>query len=254
VSVQAAGARPPDGEVIGILGGMGPAATADFYTKLVQLTRAPTDQDHPRVVIWADPTVPDRSLAIEGLGPDPTPWLLHGARVLRDAGATLVAVPCNTAHLFVAPIAADVGLQVVHMIEETGTYLGQHLPSVNRVGVLATTGTVRAGLYQDWLRRGGIDVLVPDEAVQADVVMPAIRAVKAGRDGPAVNDALALAASRLLEAGADAVIAGCTEIPIGLPPHASPGRLIDPTAVLARAVLLRLGRAVDDLLESPAAL
>ena len=75
---------PPDHEVIGVLGGMGPAATADFYAKLVALTPADRDQDHPRVVIWADPTVPDRTRALLGDGPDPSGWLRHGAQVLAD--------------------------------------------------------------------------------------------------------------------------------------------------------------------------
>src|SRR3546814_6650974 len=83
--------------VIGILGGIGPAATADFYSKLVALTPGSTDQEHPKVVIWADPTVPDRTLALTENGPDPTPWLIRGARVLRESGATTLAIPCNTA-------------------------------------------------------------------------------------------------------------------------------------------------------------
>jgi aspartate racemase len=226
-----------DQHIIGILGGMGPAATADFYTKLVSLTPGRTDQDHPKVVIWADPTVPDRTLALTEQGPDPTPWLLRGARVLREAGATLIAIPCNTAHAFLPPIASELGLPVVHMIDQVAQHIRDSYPEVTNVGLLATTGTVRAELYQHWLSGYGIEVLVPDPDVQSQLVMPAIRAVKGGDHGPAVTDKLVRAAEHLVDRGAQIVVAGCTEIPLGLPTQAAPCRLIDPATVLAGALL-----------------
>lgn len=112
-------------EIIGILGGMGPAATADFYAKLVAITPGSSDQDHLRTVIWSDPTIPDRTEALLGGGPDPTPWLLDGSRVLREAGATVIAIPCNTAHAFVPRIADRVGLPIVHMIGEVARHLSE---------------------------------------------------------------------------------------------------------------------------------
>jgi aspartate racemase len=227
-------------EIIGILGGMGPAATADFYTKLVSLTPGRSDQDHLKIVIWSDPTVPDRTEALMGRGPDPTPWLLNGSRVLREAGATLIAIPCNTAHAFVPGIADHVGLPIVHMIGEVAQHLTRLRPRVRTAGLLATTGTVRAGLYQDWLARSGIDLVLPDKAGQDAQVMSAIRAVKAGQRSAAVSEPLARAARQLVEDGAQAIIAGCTEIPLGLPSRAVPVPLVDPAAVLARALVQRL--------------
>ena len=126
--------------VIGILGGMGPAATADFYSKLVALTPGSTDQEHPKVVIWADPTVPDRTLALTENGPDPTPWLIRGARVLRESGATTLAIPCNTAHAFLPAISSQLGLPVVHMIDEVARHIRTLSPAVTSVGLLATHG------------------------------------------------------------------------------------------------------------------
>ncbi len=223
--------------IIGILGGMGPAATADFYTKLVSKTPGSTDQDHPKVVIWADPTVPDRTLALTRNGPDPTPWLLRGAQVLREAGATLLAIPCNTAHAFLPPIASQLGVPVVHMIDQVARHIRDLSPKVTDVGLLATTGTVRAELYQRWLSEHGINVHVPHPEVQSQLVMPAIRAVKAGDHGPVVTDSLARAARHLVDRGAQVVVAGCTEIPLGLPPDAAACHLIDPATVLADALL-----------------
>ena len=235
---------PARRDVIGVLGGMGPAATADFYSKLVALTAAKRDQDHPTVVIWSDPTVPDRTLALLGEGPDPTDWLTRGARTLAEAGATVLAVPCNTAHAFLPGIADEVGLPLIHMIDEVARHL-EGVPQVRRVGLLATTGTVRAGLYQDWLGRAGVDVLVPDAELQDRAVMAAIRAVKAGQVGPATTDLLAATAHALVDEGAEALVAGCTEVPLGLAAHRSPAPLIDPGVVLARAVLRHVGDIGD---------
>jgi aspartate racemase len=226
--------------VIGILGGMGPAATADFYTKLVSLTRAATDQDHPKVVIWADPTVPDRTLALTENGPDPTPWLLRGATILRSAGATMLAIPCNTAHAFLPAVSSQLGLPVVHMVDEVARHIVTAMPQVRTVGLLATSGTIGAGLYQQWLTPAGITVLSPDEQTQTGDVMPAIRAVKAGRRGDDVRQQLTRAGRHLLDRGAQVVVAGCTEVPLGLPPEHAPCPVIDPAAVLAHALLARV--------------
>lgn len=229
----------PD-HVIGILGGMGPAATADFYTKLVALTSVATDQDHPKVVIWADPTIPDRTLALTEGGPDPTPWLLRGATILRRAGATLLAIPCNTAHAFLPAVSTQLGLPVVHMVDEVAKHLVTALPHVRAVGLLATTGTIRAQLYQQWLAQAGISVVTPDQHLQSTHVMPAIRAVKAGSRDEKVAEQLTTAARHLFERSAQVIVAGCTEIPLGLPLGQAPCPVIDPATVLAQALLDRV--------------
>ncbi|MFI6007870.1 aspartate/glutamate racemase family protein [Streptomyces sp. NPDC051243] len=226
-------------EIIGILGGMGPAATADFYAKLVSMTPGHSDQDHLRTVIWSDPTIPDRTAALLGDGPDPTPWLLAGSRVLREAGATVIAIPCNTAHAFVPRIVDRVGLPIVHMIGEVARHLTTLSPQVRTAGLLATTGTVRAGLYQEWLDRSGIELVLPDADSQDAEVMAGIRAVKAGVRDDATTAVLARAARRLADRGAQAIIAGCTEIPLGLPADTVEVPLVDPALTLARALVRR---------------
>jgi aspartate racemase len=227
------------GEIIGILGGMGPAATADFYGKLVAMTPARSDQEHLRTVIWSDPTVPDRTEALLGDGPDPTPALLHGCRVLRDAGATVIAIPCNTAHAFIPRFAAAAGLPIIHMIDEVAGHLAAD-PAVRTAGLLATNGTVRSGLYQQSLRGAGIELVLPDPTSQDEEVMTAIRAIKAGQRGDAVVKPLRRAAERLVERGAQSVIAGCTEIPLGVSPaEVDFPPLLDPAVVLARALIRR---------------
>lgn len=180
------------------------------------------------------------------------PWLLDGSRVLREAGATVIAIPCNTAHAFVPRIADHVGLPIVHMIGEVARHLTLLSPRIHTAGLLATTGTVRAGLYQEWLDRFGIRLILPDDIVQEHEVMTAIRAVKAGARDDATTASLARAAQRLTEQGAQAVIAGCTEIPLGLPVDAVAVPLVDPALVLAQALVRRAlaeGGAVQEVVQ-----
>lgn len=222
--------------LVGILGGMGPAATADFYAKLVRATPAVTDQQHLRVVIWSDPTVPDRAEALLGRGPDPTPWLVRGARVLRDAGADLIAVPCNTAHAFLPGVAELIGVPIVHMIDEVAGELQRAARPVRKAGLLATSGTLRAGLYRDRFTEAGIELVEPDDERQRASVMPAIRAIKAGG-----RDAVSLlhAARELVRRGAEVIVAGCAEIPLVLDCAAMAVPVVDPARVLADAVVAR---------------
>lgn len=227
--------------VIGILGGMGPAATADFYAKLVRRTRAGRDQEHPRVVIWSDPTIPDRTEALLGGGEDPTPLMLRGIRHLEEAGATVIAVPCNTAHAFVPVLQAWTPVPILHMVERTVERLAAR--DVKAAGLLATSATCRIGLYQSFASEFGLEIITPDAGSQA-TVMEAIRLVKAGIIDGSVTDRLAEVSEVLLRHGAQAIIAGCTEIPLVLHQDVLGIPLIDPTSVLADAVLSAVGAAV----------
>jgi aspartate racemase len=222
--------------VVGILGGMGPEATADFYLKLVHATPATRDQEHLQVLIWSDPTIPDRTDALLTHGEDPTPALIAGARLLKAAGAQLLAVPCNTAHAFLAAVQAEVDIPIVHMIEETAKYVQRLSPTVQKVGLLSTTGTQKAGLYQSWLDREGISVITPAAGCQENLVMTPIRAIKAGNTTVA-RPLFIQAAQGLIDAGAQAIIAGCTEVPVGLSADDLAVPFIDPADILAVTVV-----------------
>lgn len=223
--------------VVGILGGMGPEATADFYLKLVRSTPATRDQEHLRVLIWSDPTIPDRTEALLTHGADPTPALIAGARLLKEAGAGMLAVPCNTAHAFLKEVATEVNIPIIHMIEATAQYVQQLSPTVRKVGLLSTTGTQKAGLYQSWLDRMGVSVITPTDECQENFVMNPIRAIKAGKSGAAVRPMFTRAALALIKEGAQAIIGGCTEVPVGLSGKDIPVPFIDPAEVLARALV-----------------
>ncbi|MDO0911908.1 amino acid racemase [Streptomyces sp. DT2A-34] len=222
---------------IGILGGMGPLATVDFYRKVIDATPADIDQDHLPIVVWADPTVPDRSAALIGRGPDPTPWLVRGAHRLEAMGARVIATPCNTAHAFLDEVRTTVRAPMLDMIAETVAEIRHHHPDVAAVGLLATTGTVRAGLCQRALEAAGLRVVVPGELSQGEAVTGAIRRIKAGDLGPAPVSLIERAAEELAARGAGLLVAGCTELPLLLGDRNAGLPVVDPTAALARATV-----------------
>jgi aspartate racemase len=225
------------GRIIGILGGMGPLATADLYTKIIRATPATRDQEHLHVIIDADPTVPDRSAFLRGLGPDPLPKLTAGAQRLERIGAAFIAIPCNTAHAFLPALRERVGIPILDMVAETAARVRRDYPQVRRVGILATRGTIESGLYHAALRAEGLEPLHPGPDDQDRLVSAAIAAVKAGDTGSAVGALLAEAGRRLAAAGAEVLLAACTEIPLALTQALVPVPLLDPTQVLAEAAV-----------------
>lgn len=229
--------RPNRGSfVVGVLGGMGPAATVDFWAKLIRATPATTDQEHIPTVVWSDPTVPDRSAALLEGGPDPTPWLIAGASMLERMGASVIAMPCNTAHAFLPAVEKAVTVPVVDMIRATVESPRMGGPSVSRVGLLATDGTLRAGLYRRHVQQIGRELVVPTDEGQAEV-MYALRAIKAGDTGARVRALLGSAASRLIAEGAEVIIAGCTEVLLGMTEESLSVPVIDPAQELAQRIV-----------------
>lgn len=224
------------GKIVGILGGMGPLATADLYRKIIEATPARRDQDHLHVVIEADPSVPDRSAFLQGDGPDPLPALTRGAARLAAAGVDFIAIPCNTAHAFLPPLRERVATPFIDMIAETAARVRADYPAARRVGILATAGTIGSGLYHAALRERGLQPMQPDEAGQS-LVSAAIAAVKAGETGPAVGASLVEAGNALIADGAEVLLAACTELPIVLHAAMVPVPLLDPTQVLAEAAV-----------------
>jgi aspartate racemase len=230
-------------KTLGILGGMGPEATAYFFELIIGLTAAGEDQEHIPVIIRSDPRVPHRTRAILEGGPSPLPSLVEGARALRAAGADLAVMPCVTAHYFLPELAARVNIPFVSLLDESREFLRKEHPAVRKVGLVATTGTVRSGIVRDALARAGIEVLLPSEPDQARI-MKAIygpRGIKAGFMTGSPKRAVLAVARRLVQEGAQAVIAGCTEIPLVLRGKDLDVPFIDPMLVGARACILRAG-------------
>ncbi len=226
-----------ENRILGVLGGMGPLASAHFMVRLTLLTPAATDQEHIQAVLWSNPRVPDRTLARAG-GPDPLPVLVAGLNGLAAAGCGAVAIPCNTAHGWFQQMQAATSLPILHIVEAAAADLRRVAPR-GVVGVMGTAGTLAMRLYQDRLEALGWEVITPDAQEMATKVTPAIAAVKANR----VNEAyapLAETVANLAARGARAVVLGCTEIPLGIqagPWQELPVPLVDTIDALARAAI-----------------
>ncbi len=230
-------------KTLGILGGMGPEATAYFFELVIRLTAADEDQDHVPVVIRSDPRVPHRTKAILEGGPSPLPSLIEGARALRMAGADFAVMPCVTAHYFLPELAARVKLPFISLLDESLNFLRKEHPGVRKVGLIATTGTVRSGIVRDAFTPEEIDVLTPAEADQSGV-MEAIygpKGIKAGFMTGNSRRAVLGVARRLVRNGAQAIMAGCTEIPLALRADDLEVPFVEPMLIGARACILRAG-------------
>ena len=219
-------------KVVGVLGGLGPEATLDFYAKVLSLTPATHDQDHLHLIIDSNPQVPNRNEAVAGTGPSPGPMLAAMAAGLERAGADFLVMICNAAHAFQGEVEAAVSIPFVSIIEETCDAALREVPGLKRVGVLGSSGCLDAGLYQNAFAERGVEVLVPKDA-DRDLFMKVLYRVKAGDKGAEVRDAMRALAESLFGRGAQAVVAGCTEVPLVVGGDVLPYPLIDSTAVLA---------------------
>lgn len=237
-----AAARPrPKPFKIGIVGGVGPAATVDFLDKIVKATPAKKDQEHIKVVVEQNPQIPDRTRNLIHGEADPTIPLYATCRRLEAAGADIITIPCNTAHAYVEDLQQHLSIPIVSMLRTTIEHIQARYGVTRRVGLLATTGTVRTGVYHA-VAKGILDLMVPDDAHQ-EKVMASIYGplgVKAGyTDGQCVEDLLA-GVKHLVDRGAEILILGCTELPVLIDEsddYRIAGKsvvLLDPTNLLAR--------------------
>jgi aspartate racemase len=223
--------------MIGVLGGMGPAATVDFLAKLIRLTPAHRDQDHVPVVVVSDPRVPDRVGPImEGRGPSPLDALRRGIRTLEQAGAGCIAIPCHTAHFWYDQMVASARVPILHVADAVLADLALHGKGDGPVGLLATAATLEAGFYQERLGAGGYACAVPAAEIMTTCVLPAIALVKQGRAGDAAP-LLRRAVDHLTAHGTRTVVLACTELPLALAAAPDPLPCLDATEALARACI-----------------
>jgi aspartate racemase len=230
---------PFGGKILGVLGGMGPLASAQFMLRLTLLTPATRDQDHIPAVLWSDPRVPDRTRGKLAGGEDPLPWLLHGIAGLREAGCGAIAIPCNTAHGWYDAMQDAAGVPILHIVDAAAADLRRAGIAPGTIGVMGTQGTLDMRLYQDRLARLGWDCIVPTRDEMDRLVTPAIAMVKANRVADAYPPLLEVA-NTLAARGAAAVVLGCTEIPLGIqagPQGALRVPVIDTIDALARAAI-----------------
>jgi len=242
-------------KVIGILGGMGPEATLDCFGKIIKNTPAKTDREHIRVVIDSNPGIPDRIAAILSDGESPVPALVAGCRGLEKAGADFIIIPCVTVHFFLPQIQAGSPLPVLSIIDAVADVIQRDFHETKTVGLLGTVATVESGLFQKRLARETIDTLVPDSAQQSKIVaaIKDIKDTRPSRTQSEITNDLVEAARSLIDRkpdAADAIIAGCTEIPLALGQEHLPVPYFDSLTILARAAIRFAGRTPVDLNDS----
>lgn len=230
-------------KILGIIGGMGPEATAQLYMKMIKATKVKRDQEHFRIVIDSNPKIPDRTKAILGLGESPVPYIIETARNLSLMGADIACIPCITSHYFFDEIARGTDLKIINALEELNDYIHETYPGVERIGVLATTGTRNTKIFDKYLK--DLTIIYPDEEFQEKYVMEAIygegTGIKSGVTEGRPVELLREAGEHVIGKGAEVVILGCTEIGLVLNEKSLTKPSIDPMDVMAE-VMIRKGR------------
>ncbi len=200
--------------IVGIIGGMGPAATVDLQQRIIDATPAQDDADHLHVLVDNNAKVPSRIKALlEGHGESPAPCMASMARGLVASGAQLLAMPCNTAHHYFDEVAAQVSVPFLNIVDVAADVFAEIQPRPVRVGLLASTAVQEINLYDSKLEARNMRALFPEKEQQARV-MDVIRAVKAGSETEEHRAQLTAAARNLAEQEADVLLIACTELSV----------------------------------------
>lgn len=224
-------------KVIGIIGGMGPEATADFYIKIIKATKAKKDQEHFRVIIDSNAKIPDRTEAILGTGESPVKAMIQTGKNLELLGVDVACIPCITSHYFLEEVQKELSYPILNALEEVGRHIKNKYSEVTKIGVLATTGTIKTGLFEKYMPE--FTILYPNEISQTEKVMKAIygkNGIKCGNTEGEPLNLLKEAGYELIDKGAELLISGCTEIILALKPSYISKPLIDPMEVVANVV------------------
>lgn len=230
-------------KTIGILGGMGPLATADLFRKLVTMTKAGCDNEHIRIYIDDNASIPDRTAAILSGGADPTPVMADSLRKLEACGADCIIMPCNTAHYFLPRLQAMTEVPFLSMLEATAVACARRFPG-QTAAILATRGTLATGLYEQALAAQGVSYLVPNDGEQDALMRVIYQGVKADAAPEQYRADMEGVMQTLAARGADYFILGCTELPLAADLLGLCQPTIDPTTELARAAITFCGYEV----------
>jgi aspartate racemase len=234
---------PYKNKTIGIIGGMGPLATADLFRKLVELEASDTDQGHVRILVDCDSNIPDRSGAIYSGGESPVSEMVRCAIGLERGGADVLIMGCNIAHYFYDDILPYTRIPFLSILEETCKAI--QAKNLMTVGIMGCEATMRTGIYERVLQRFGIRYLHPSDSSQV-VINQLIDNIKAGQYPSDLVVGMRQAVEELTVIGAQALVLGCTELPIafGLLSISCLLPLVDPTAEIAKSALRFLGRSI----------
>jgi aspartate racemase len=219
--------------IVGVIGGLGPEATCDFFGKVLAHSHAKTDQEHLHLIIENNPKTPNRNQAIAGTGPSSAPALCAMAQTLEKAGADFIIMACNTAHAFEKEIRSAIKTPFVSLIDEVVKEVSSTRGGGTRVGLLAAQGCIDSRIYHKAFQSKAIEVMTLDAQAQADF-MTLLYRIKSGERGSAVREAMRELAEVLVSQGVNVLVAGCTEVPLVLDQTCCSVPLVDSTDVLAK--------------------
>lgn len=217
---------------------MGPLATSDLFRKIIINTKANSDQEHIKILIDNNTDIPDRTKAILENGKNPLPQLLKSAVSLCSIGAEILLMPCNTAHYFYNELQKNIEIPILNMIEVCRDELIKK--GFKKVGLLATSGTIKSGVYQKVFNNSGIEINTPNETEQTYIMDLIYKGVKAGNRDFDISNAKNVM-DNLLNNGAEVLILGCTKLPVAIEMYKLDYPVCDPTLELAKAAVLAAG-------------
>jgi aspartate racemase len=219
-------------KTLGVLGGMGPLATVYFFEKVVLNTDANCDQEHIHIIIENNTNIPDRTSYLLGKGDDPVPELIRTAKNLEKLGAEYLAMPCNTAHYFYDDIVREVNIPFLNMIEETLKYIKEKYKEEKKIGLLATDGTRKMGVYDRYFKGSGIELIAPEGKYQKNI-MDFIYRIKSDLRAAKI-DGFNETVQFLKNQGVNVFVLGCTELSSAYYHFNIKGSFIDPMEILAK--------------------
>jgi len=222
-------------KTVGIMGGMGPAATLDLFYKILKATPAKRDQDHIHIIIDNFPQIPDRTAFLLGKGANPLPYILKSVRTLERANVDVLCMPCNTAHYFVEDIRKATPLPFISIIESTLNEIKSSFEDSKNIGLLATDGTIIGRVYHNIFEVEGYKIITPLEEKQHEV-MKIVYSIKAGKMEENVQTFEEII-EHMKFLGSELVILGCTELPILLKYFEPSLPVIDATSCLAKEIV-----------------
>lgn len=236
-----------DKNMLGVIGGLGPMATAYFMELVTQMTDAAVDQAHLEMLIYSVPSVPDRTRYIlDNTSENPLPDMLRIGQFLAQQGAARIAIPCVTAHYFFRELESGIPVPVINGVRETARHLQEH--GITKVGIMATDGTISSKVFHRELESCGIAAVTPSKARQEDVMHLIFDDIKAGL--PADMARFSRVAEELRDNGAQAIILGCTELSLIKRAHNIGAGFLDAMEILAQQAILQCGKPLKEQFRS----
>lgn len=226
-------------KTLGVIGGLGPMASAYFIRLLTQMSDAQTDQDHMDILMYSRPSIPDRTKYIIGESEEnPLPDLIMAGKKLKEMGADILAIPCITAHYFHEELETGIGLPIIHAVRETVACLAEK--KVAQVGLLATDGTIQSEMFQNALKPYGICPVLPGAERQKQLMEIIYHQIKAGKSVD--MECFRQISEEMFEQGAQVILLACTELSLLKRDYDLSAGYLDVMEVLAWKTVLSCSR------------